>query len=695
MKRLKAGIAGLAIWTALSQPVGAAAPDDTAFLDFPLAVSTSAAKVPAFAWAVREGPRTTILFARAPDFNRVRIFSRGDDDGQPISDVRLSPDGRYIIFQTAAAAGDGNAYNPASLVDAPRPVLWRIETRADATPVRIGEGSGPLFSPDGRRLLYRNGKDLWGIGLGETAASPELVAAGGAMFEQPAWTPDGQGLIFVQDRGGYSFLGTYRPGGKEIEWLVTGADRLSSPTLSPDGKTIAYLRFPGRQHDVTYDQTESEPFAVETVDLATGTVRSLWRTREPAVSAYLDDPDTALRWMGDANLVFYSEHDGWGRLYAIGRDGGAVRALTRDQCEVAESEAVSAGSLLVVHNCGDLDGRQMSIVDVRTGKEQAVTSEDIVSALAVTAGDGAYLALVGGSADEAPLLRVMDLRTKRFVMRERAADYGFKQGFTTPVPKAVRFVGPDGTSVPGQLFLPAGKGPHPALVYVHGGPQRQMFPAFHYMSYYASDYAMNRRFAERGYVVLSVNYRSGTGYGRAFREAPGRGWRGAVEYADVLGAGRWLAARPDVDPERIGIWGGSYGGLLTGQALARNSDLFKAGVAIHGVFDWSFADAKPGHLFPSGFFGVGEKDRGTALKASPLGAIDGWRSPVLLFSGDQDMNVDVRETVDLAQKLEARNVDVRTVILPGEAHDFVRHSSWQRLWREQRKFFDEKLPRPE
>jgi dipeptidyl aminopeptidase/acylaminoacyl peptidase len=221
-----------------------------------------------------------------------------------------------------------------------------------------------------------------------------------------------------------------------------------------------------------------------------------------------------------------------------------------------------------------------------------------------------------------------------------------------------------------------------------------MFPAFHFSEYYSYAYGVNRRLAEQGYAVLSVNFRSGVGYGRGFREPAGRGWRAASEYQDVVAAAKWLAARGDVDAKRLGIWGGSYGGLLTAQALARNSDLFRAGVAVHGVFDWSWPSQKPGHLNPSRFFGVGEADRETARRASPISALDGWRSPVLLLSGDEDMNVDVLETVNLAQKLRARGVDVRTVIIPGEAHSFVRHSTWRRLWSEQAAFFKEKLGTP-
>src|SRR5205814_8894338 len=142
----------------------------------------------------------------------------------------------------------------------------------------------------------------------------------------------------------------------------------------------------------------------------------------------------------------------------------------------------------------------------------------------------------------------------------------------------------------GQLFLPANHqagGPHPAVIFFHGGSRRQMLLGWHYMGYYSNAYAMNQYLASRGYVVLSVNYRSGIGYGMEFREALNYGASGASEFNDVEGAGLYLRTRADVDPARIGLWGGSYGGYLTALGLARASNLFAAGVDFHGVHDWS------------------------------------------------------------------------------------------------------------
>jgi dipeptidyl aminopeptidase/acylaminoacyl peptidase len=670
-------------------PTLASADDETRFLEFPIVTQTVAARnADTFAWLVRQGDQSKVMVAHGPKFAPLHLHSRDDHDGESISDIAVSPDGRVVAFVTGTPYAQGQAHNPSGLTNAPAPTLWIVPTQSGASVRRVAAGTGPVFA-GAARLIYRHGHDLHVLRL-EADANDQTVLAGGAAFDDIRVSPDEASIAFVHDRGGYAFLGVQRLGENRVSWLVTGPDRVASPVWSPDGRRLAYVQRAGREHDRIYDLTESEPLSIHVVDVHTGETRMLWQSPGKAAVADLEDPDSILRWAGNDRLVFYSEHDGWARLYAQAIGGDPPVPLSAARCEVAESEQVSRFELFVIHNCDDRHRRQAWIVDVRMARHTAVAMRDTVLANASATTTG-FVAFAGGDAHSAPLARIVRVATRDTILQEEPQSYGYRPASERAAPEVVTFQAEDGVEVAAQLFRPTGRGPHPALIYVHGGPLRQMFPAYHYSEYYARCYAFNRRLAQRGYLVLSINFRSGIGYGRAFREAENRGWRGAAEYQDVIAAARWLAARNDVDRKRIGIWGGSYGGLLTAQALARNSDVFAAGVSIHGVYDWSWPSARPSHLNPSRYFGVSDADRAAAFASSPLAFLDSWRSPVLLFSGDADMNVDVLETVDLTQKLRARGVPVETTLVPGEAHSFIRHATWLRLWREMAPFLDRRL----
>jgi dipeptidyl aminopeptidase/acylaminoacyl peptidase len=258
-------------------------------------------------------------------------------------------------------------------------------------------------------------------------------------------------------------------------------------------------------------------------------------------------------------------------------------------------------------------------------------------------------------------------------------------------PEAVVFDATDGMKIPAQLFRPRGLKPgerRPAVVYFHGGSRRQMLLGFHYMEYYHYGYAMNQYLAGRGYLVLSVNYRSGIGYGMEFREALDYGPTGASEMADVVGAGRYLRARPDVDPKAIGLWGGSYGGYLTALGLARASDLFAAGVDVHGCHDWNVVIKN----FLPKYEPLAEPEAAKrAFDSSPLASVATWRSPVLLVHGDDDRNVPFSETVTLAEALRKRGLDFETLVFPDDVHDFLVHRHWREIFERAADFFDRRL----
>ena len=209
---------------------------------------------------------------------------------------------------------------------------------------------------------------------------------------------------------------------------------------------------------------------------------------------------------------------------------------------------------------------------------------------------------------------------------------------------------------------------------------------WHMRSYYHNAYGLNQYLAANGYVVLSVNYRAGIGYGRSFREAPNQGPRGSSEYQDIVAAARYLQSLSFVDGNKIGLWGGSYGGLLTAMGLARDSELFAAGVDLHGVHDWALR----GKRRNGGGWGIfGDELMKTAFESSPVADVAFWYSPVLFVHGDDDRNVDFIQTTDLVQRLRKEgNAHVEILVFPDEVHGFLRQSSWIRTYEATADFFN-------
>jgi dipeptidyl aminopeptidase/acylaminoacyl peptidase len=261
------------------------------------------------------------------------------------------------------------------------------------------------------------------------------------------------------------------------------------------------------------------------------------------------------------------------------------------------------------------------------------------------------------------------------------------------VPRQVLYRAPDGVAVHAQLFDAGGSGQRPAVIFVHGGPPRQMLLGWHYSDYYSNTYAVNQYLASRGFVVLSVNFRLGIGYGYEFHRPPNAGAQGAAEYQDVKAAAEWLAARPDVDARRIGIWGGSYGGFLTALALARDSDLFAAGVDVHGVHDWTTERAR-GMMNRERYEEAPDLQAAleTAWRSSPLSAMATWRSPVLVIHGDDDRNVRFSQSVDLVRRLERAGVPFEELVIPDDTHHWMLHANSLLAGEATADFFFRRLP---
>ena len=348
-------------------------------------------------------------------------------------------------------------------------------------------------------------------------------------------------------------------------------------------------------------------------------------------------------------------------------------------------------------DAADDDRRHLFRVPVDAAEPVELTRGSDLEWGPVVTGDGRTVALLTSGPRRPPLPAVVPIEggTPRLLGADRIpGDY---PSGALVEPQRVVVASADGTPLHMQLFVrpDAGRGKRPALVYVHGGPPRQMLLGFHYWLYYANDYAVNQYFASRGFVVVSVNYRLGIGYGDAFMNPEHAGPWGASEYQDVLAAARYLASREDVDPERIGIWGGSYGGFLTALALARNSNIFAAGVDLHGVHRWILqGDDLKGLLLQYEKPPDLQRALEVAWMSSPVAEVSRWRSPVLLIHGDDDRNVGVDQTVDLVQRLQAHGVRYEELLIPDEIHDFLRFATWQKVGRATTAFLERELGSP-
>jgi dipeptidyl aminopeptidase/acylaminoacyl peptidase len=638
---------------------------------------TGAADAPRFAWVENAaGVRNIWVAARGRPARRITAYA--EDDGLPVYDLAFSRDGTSLAF---VRGGDGeypDETSPPNTGIAPRtpPQELFIVPAEGGTPLRIGEGHSPVFSPDGASLAFTRRGELWLWGRGGEARSLARVRGS---IRSLSWSPDGARLLFSEDRGEYSFIGLFDIADRRLAYLDPGLGESIEPVFSPDGREIAFIRHLDPPTDAAPDS--GAYWSIRIVDAVTGAARALWAAPAGRGGRYAGTRSRNLFWSPDGTILFPWERTGWMHVYALDvRRGGEPRALTQGTYEVETFRLGPDGrSLLYAANNGAIDRRGIWHRPLGAGAASRLGGNDAMLFAPVVGGD--MVAAIATDAQRPAHPVLLDGR------RSPLGEVRIARGFTAP--ESVMFRAADGVEIHAQLFRARGQGRRPALVYIHGGPRRQMLLGFHPSSYYSHAYVVNQHLAAQGYHVLSVNYRGGTGYGQAFREAQETGREGASEYRDILAAGRWLEARGDVDSARIGVWGGSWGGYLTALALARDSDLFASGVDLHGVH--SMLRPVPNTLSPAA------QDRARQLQwdSSPLGAIQGWRSPVLLIHGDDDRNVPFLQSVVLARELAARGIPYRELVFPNERHSFFRHANWLASYRATVDFFDTTLMRRE
>jgi dipeptidyl aminopeptidase/acylaminoacyl peptidase len=659
-------------------------------LHYPFATELAAAEHgDVIAWVCNLDGVRNIWSARGPGFAPSKVTQYRDDDGQEITQLTFSPDGTRLVFvlggdHDANWPAEGNlSPDPSSSPAQPVTAIWAVPLNGGA-PVKIDEGDAPVISSRGQ-IAYIKDDHVFVSSL--DGGKPERLFFDRGKDSELTWSPDGSRLAFVSNRGDHSFIGIYTSKTTPLLYLTPSTNKDESPIWSPDGTRIAYTRRAGDGGPPRAILTrEPRPWSIWVSSASDGTGHAVWKSPNTLAGSFPDVAGGAnLHWAAGNRLVFMAYLDEWPHLYSVAAAGGTPELLTPGAFMV-EHVAESRDQRFMIYDAntggtaGDDDRRHLFRVAVDHPGSVALTSGESLEWTPVAAAAD-RVAFVAAGAQQPPTVAISNLDGSHRASLPAETNAEFPLAHLI-APKQVTFKAADGTLVHGQLFdRGAGKSGDrkPAVIFLHGGPPRQMLLGWSYMDYYSNGYAVNQYLAAHGFVVLSVNYRLGIGYGLAFHHPEHAGFAGAAEYQDVVAGARFLQSLPAVDGKRIGVWGGSYGGYLTALALARNSDIFKAGVDLHGVHDWSRLMDRFGGTQGTRFE-KGDRDKAMeiAWNSSPDSQVDGWKSPVLLIQGDDDRNVRFQQTVDLARRLEERNLPFEELVLPNEIHGFLRHASWVR-----------------
>ena len=410
-------------------------------------------------------------------------------------------------------------------------------------------------------------------------------------------------------------------------------------------------------------------------------------------SAWVDGPALGeAGWLdGGRRIWFVSEADGYAHLYTMSASGGDRKQLTSGTWEVDDVAISNDRRSFYLHTSEQSPFEQQFYRMAVTGGARTQITKTSGGHIVVPSPNELLLADVYSTSNRPPELYVMRNQPGAKEARLTLSPTAEWLSFDWLVPAIVMIPASDGVRVPARIYRPTDMSAQPngaAVIFVHGAGY--LHNVNHYWSYYFREYMFNQYLASRGYVVIDIDYRGSAGYGRDWRTAIYR-HMGGRDLQDEVDGSRYLHDRFGIDPKRIGIYGGSYGGFMTLMALFTESPHFGAGAAIRSVTDWAHYN----HGYTSRILNTPTQDSVAYRQSSPIYFAEGLRDPLLMLHGMVDDNVHFEDIVRLTQRLiELGKTNWDLAVYPVERHDFVRATSWQDEYRRIYELFDRTIGHP-
>jgi len=558
------------------------------------------------------------------------------------------------------------------------------------------------ISPDGKSIVYSKKGDLWFYSL-ESNRSIQLTSSPEVEFS-PQFSPDsryisflstpppkqiteipnelsGPKLAFLHSKYENTDVGIISAFGGTPIWVACGKEDELSPKWAPDSKKIVIEKR-------TLDCKKRE---IIVKDLISDKEILIY---EENTQKWIYELSQESYWSPQSNnIAFISDRDGWCHLYFYNLEKKNLTQMTKGEYEVSDPAWSPDGSRIAfASNKGSLIERQIWLMSISGDKLEKITEARGTNMAPFWSPGGKKIAYLHSDP-----YAVLDIWVKTLPKGDsrqltNAMPESLDKKALTP-PDFFYYESSDGLKIPAFLFKSKefdSSKKYPAIIWIHGDGILQNRYGWHPSKHYGVYYGFHQYLLHKGYVVLSIDYRGSVGYGRDFMQGHYMDL-GGKDCEDVIKGAEYLKSLDFVDPERIGVWGLSYGGYLTLQSIIRNPEMFKGAIDVAGVDDWNDWSKDPDGWWIQGRMGNPEDHEELYYKSAPINFVDKIQTPLLILHGTADFNVPFYESVRLIDALIKKGKNIELMIYPGEDHYFIWNRTWKDVFQRVENFFEKHL----